>query len=246
MSPQHLKDACANENSEHSARLLHSLSRFCSFVLHGSVPACFRHVFFAASLTPLAKKDGGIRPIAVGLTLRRLVCKIVSRRVMSAMFHPNQLGYGTKGGAECPVDLISLDRILPGMKRLKESKLQLLGAPLSTGVIAPIVDVKTEQLRLLWRPCLAGGIRSFDSLNIVPNRQRGLSIQREVQSASSVSGSLWWFRNSLRNGFGFSRLFGFRPFLHRAGFTNHQRTYCECRKHYWTLVRRIRYRSTSG
>ena len=106
MSPQHLKDACANENSEHSARLLHSLSRFCSFVLHGSVPAHFRHLFFGASLTPLAKKDGGIRSIAVGLMLGRLVSKIISKRVMSIMgekFRPNQLGYGTKGGAEATV-----------------------------------------------------------------------------------------------------------------------------------------------
>ena len=37
-----------------------------------------------------------------------------------------------------------------------------------------------------------------------------------MQPTSNISGSLWWFRNSLRNGLGFSRLFGFRPDLTRT------------------------------
>ena len=35
-------------------------------------------VFFGSTLIPLQKKDGGICPIAVGLSLRRLVAKCVS------------------------------------------------------------------------------------------------------------------------------------------------------------------------
>ena len=85
MSPQHLKDARGNENSEHSMRLLNSLSRFCTFIIHANVPTHFHHLFFGASLTRLAKKDIGIRPIAVGLMLRRLARKIINKRVMSIM-----------------------------------------------------------------------------------------------------------------------------------------------------------------
>jgi hypothetical protein len=61
---------------------------------------------YRSSLTALKKKDGGIRPIAVGNTLRRLAGKFVSRCVMEAMgqlARPTQLGYGTLGGAEASV-----------------------------------------------------------------------------------------------------------------------------------------------
>lgn len=49
------------------------------------------------------KKDGGIRPIAVGSVLRRLAAKVACfkiREEMSAYLHPHQLGFGTKFGCE--------------------------------------------------------------------------------------------------------------------------------------------------
>ena len=54
----------------------------------------------------MEKKDGGIRPIAVGCTLRRLVAKIAGNKVtdnMSSLLAPRQLGFGVKGGAEAAV-----------------------------------------------------------------------------------------------------------------------------------------------
>ena len=54
----------------------------------------------------LKKKDGGIRPIAVGCTLHRLVAKIAANKVtnnMSSLLGPRQLGFGIKGGAEAAV-----------------------------------------------------------------------------------------------------------------------------------------------
>ena len=60
-------------------------------------------VFGGASLCALSKKDGGIRPIAVGCTLRRLVakaaCSAVRDRVTESLA-PLQLGFGVKQGAE--------------------------------------------------------------------------------------------------------------------------------------------------
>ncbi|OWA54844.1 hypothetical protein BV898_19237 [Hypsibius exemplaris] len=70
------------------------------------VPFAVCPLLYGGTLTALNKKDGGIRPIACGNTLRRLVGKIVSRRVMAAMgelVRPQQLGYGTPGGAEAVV-----------------------------------------------------------------------------------------------------------------------------------------------
>ena len=54
-------------------------------------------------LISFKKKDGGIRPIAVGLTLRRLIAKVANRRALqtcSSLLAPRQLGVGVKGGAE--------------------------------------------------------------------------------------------------------------------------------------------------
>ncbi len=52
------------------------------------------------------KKEGGVRPIAVGCTLRRLVAKVAGFRVkdeMTALLAPRQLEYGVRGGAEAAV-----------------------------------------------------------------------------------------------------------------------------------------------
>ena len=62
--------------------------------------------FFGANLIALNKKEGGVRPIAVGNTLRRLVAKCAGflvRDEMSELLVPFQLGYGVKGGAEAAV-----------------------------------------------------------------------------------------------------------------------------------------------
>ena len=65
-----------------------------------------RPFFFSANLTALRKKDGGIRPIAVSCTLRRLVAKIAAGKVreeLTPLLAPRQLGFGIKGGAEAAV-----------------------------------------------------------------------------------------------------------------------------------------------
>ena len=106
LSPQHLKNLLMGPQDEHKKKLLNSLAQFINHVLAGKVPESYRTVFFGAALIALRKKDGGLRPIAVGNTLRRLACKIVSKRVMPsirAKLKPHQLGYGIKGGAEAAV-----------------------------------------------------------------------------------------------------------------------------------------------
>ena len=52
---------------------------------------------------PLGKKDGGIWPIAVGSTFRRLSVKVGSKPVVWALgeeLRPVQLGVSTSGGCE--------------------------------------------------------------------------------------------------------------------------------------------------
>ena len=59
--------------------------------------------FFGANLLSLNKADGGIRPIAIGCTLRHLSSKCVGASVseeMESLLFPLQLGFGTRMGAE--------------------------------------------------------------------------------------------------------------------------------------------------
>ena len=103
--PQHLKDLL-NPPSGVTAPFLSALSSFVSHVLNGNTPTALRHVFFGARLVALTKRDGGVRPIAVGSTLRRLVAKVAVQLVsddMTTILAPRQLGFGVKGGAEAAV-----------------------------------------------------------------------------------------------------------------------------------------------
>jgi len=72
----------------------------------------------------LTKKDGGIRPIAVGCTLRRLVAKTASKLVqekMAAKLAPIQLGFGVKQGTEAATHAAHrfLRDLRPGQALLK-------------------------------------------------------------------------------------------------------------------------------
>lgn len=70
-------------------------------MLKGRVPSTVLPYLYGATLTPLLKKDGGIRPIAVGNTMRRIVAEVTSKRVQNkaaSTLQPWQLGYGTPKG----------------------------------------------------------------------------------------------------------------------------------------------------
>ncbi len=104
--PQHLKDMTGPTTNVGAQALLSALTRFVTLVLQGKTPMSIRPFFFGASLTALTKKEGRIRAIAVGCTLRRLVAKVAGFRVrdeMAARLTPRQLGYDVRGGAEAAV-----------------------------------------------------------------------------------------------------------------------------------------------
>ena len=69
----------------------------------------FRNAFnpiFCASLISLSKKDGGVCPIAIGQTLRRVVAKCIGGRVIHSVggdLAPLQLGRGVPRGCEVAV-----------------------------------------------------------------------------------------------------------------------------------------------
>ena len=103
LRPGHLRALTSRKTDEAGLRLLASLTEFVNLVLRGEVPEFARSVFYGATLCALCKKDGGIRPIAVGCTLRRLAVKVGARPLavqIGDSLRPVQLGYSTKGGCE--------------------------------------------------------------------------------------------------------------------------------------------------
>lgn len=106
LTPQHLKDMIGAPAGEGAPVLLSALASFVQFVLSGEVLQEARPLFFGANLVPFRKPGGGVRPIAVGCTLRRLVAKCAGflvREEMGELLAPSQLGYGVKRGAEAAV-----------------------------------------------------------------------------------------------------------------------------------------------
>ena len=69
----------------------------------GEVPPLVSPYFFGTSLLALNKVDGGVRPIAIGCTLRRLAAKCAGNSICEeagSLLFPLQLGYGTCLGTE--------------------------------------------------------------------------------------------------------------------------------------------------
>jgi hypothetical protein len=100
LRPQHLKDAFAgphgDEVREHLAALVNLLAR-------GEAPASIAPHLAGATLIALTKQDGGVRPIAVGECLRRLVAKCLCGKAKDdahAYLWPLQIGVATPLGAE--------------------------------------------------------------------------------------------------------------------------------------------------
>lgn len=103
MTPAHFKQmaSCPDAALEHG--FLDALAAVCTTMLRGEMPTELTPWITGAPLTPLKKPDGGVRPIAVGETLRRIVSSIaLSRVVQRARDHlaPFQLGVATKNGSE--------------------------------------------------------------------------------------------------------------------------------------------------
>ena len=103
LRPTHIKQIFGFGAGALRKRALSTLRDFCNTCLKGRSPAGIRPLFFGASLCALKKKDGGLRPIAIGLVMRRLIsraCCLSFRDQAAKLLSPVQLGIGVKGGAE--------------------------------------------------------------------------------------------------------------------------------------------------
>ena len=122
--PQHLKDLSSQSTGEGGQLLRGALVGLATFILEGRTPAAIRPYFFGANLIALRKKGGGVRPIAVGCTLRRLASKCASLHALKTISHllaPHQLGFGIPRGVEATVHAtrIYLNNLSPYQALLK-------------------------------------------------------------------------------------------------------------------------------
>ena len=114
---QHLYDCFRGIASTNSQRFLAALTAVCQLLLRGGCPVDLAPFLASASLTPFAKDNGGVRPIAVGLVLRRLVSK-VALHLISPPLPPlpdYQFGVGTRHAAEGI--LHAVNRLLRGYRQ---------------------------------------------------------------------------------------------------------------------------------
>ena len=107
--PTHLRSLLSRSTAEAGVRLLTALTALTNLALSGCLPQCAVPAFFGASLIALRKKDGGLRPIAVGSVYRRIAAKVaaaaVSRQIGDQL-RPIQLGVATKNGCEAAVHAV--------------------------------------------------------------------------------------------------------------------------------------------
>ena len=100
---QHLLDALGGDGHVHRAETLETLTAFVNTLLSGKAPQALAPFLAGASLIPLLKSTGGIRPIAVGCIWRRLISKVAVGAVKgraAEYLAPLLVGVGTRGGAE--------------------------------------------------------------------------------------------------------------------------------------------------
>ena len=116
LRPQHIKDLLIGAADDNP--LLVTITDLINMLLEGKTPFPVRAALFGATLLAVAKKQGGIRPIAVGYVWRRLAAKVACGHVKHAsasLLAPRQLGFGVSGGAEAAVR--AARRFLENMKQ---------------------------------------------------------------------------------------------------------------------------------
>ena len=102
---EHVKVALSGPPNR-SDRALTGLTKLVNAMVAGGVPESVAPFLCGARLHAALKRDGSIRPIAVGNLLRRLVARCIARSVASkaaAYLSPLQLGVGVPGACEAIV-----------------------------------------------------------------------------------------------------------------------------------------------
>jgi hypothetical protein len=104
LRPDHLREALAPRNPHQAQAFLTAITAFSNTLLAGHIPEEVVPFFMGAPVIALNKpNNGGVRPIAVGECLRRLVGKVAAfhaRDKIQGLFAGRQFGVGLPNGAD--------------------------------------------------------------------------------------------------------------------------------------------------
>ena len=106
----HLKEATRCPTASCGTRALRAITATVNLLAAGGAPPEIASYLCGATLLAVKKKNGGLRPIAVGEVLRCLTSKCLSRTVQSDAFDvltPLQVGVGVKAGCEAVVHSVA-------------------------------------------------------------------------------------------------------------------------------------------
>ena len=108
---QHLLDVIEGSTTPSAQDCLANLTDLVCFLLSGQAHPYIAPWLTSAPLTALYKKQGGIRPIAVGEVVRRLTsrlcCSAVRQNCPDVFLRTGQIGVGIHGGLEAAVHSLS-------------------------------------------------------------------------------------------------------------------------------------------
>ena len=106
----HLQDALTIPTGDADGRLTKALTKVVNILASGEAPSSVSPWLAGAPLYPLKKRDGGVRPVAVGEVLRRLVsracCLALHSKFEATFMGVGQLGVGIRAGAEAAVQAV--------------------------------------------------------------------------------------------------------------------------------------------
>ena len=107
--PQFLKDMLACPNHSLGEEALQALTKLTNHLVAGLAPTELAPYIAGAPLMALNKPDGGLRPIAIGETIRRLVSKCCCEATSEdakRIFGSLQVGVATQGGGEAAIHAV--------------------------------------------------------------------------------------------------------------------------------------------
>jgi hypothetical protein len=107
--PQFYKDVVSCPNKAVSDEALKALTKLTNHLIAGKAPAEVAPFIAGAPLMALNKPDGGLRPIAIGETIRRLVSKCCCESTSEdakQIFGSLQVGVATQGGGEAAIHAV--------------------------------------------------------------------------------------------------------------------------------------------
>ena len=105
-----MREATRCPTASCGTRALRAITATVNLLAAGEAPPEIASYLCGATLLAVKKKNGGLRPIAVGEVLRRLTSKCLSRAVQSDAFDvltPLQVGVGVKAGCEAVVHSVA-------------------------------------------------------------------------------------------------------------------------------------------